>query len=189
VYQSGNEKLVELRSTPDTPIRYTTDGSNPNIGGAVYAGPFAVPNNAYIVLAGAETDGLVAEHRLDLDAEVSDAVKIDPERPATWKHHHQSETTQDTYTLLGQLKRFNVSILGSQVSIVAEPHWLEFTSGDQLALDAATLETTIESLRSVLPDGQVTVEVYALRFPTGQQLLAWVEDVRTELQPEEVEQP
>jgi hypothetical protein len=82
-----------------------------------------------------------------------------------------------------------VSILGSQVSIVAEPHWLEFTSGDQLALDAATLETTIESLRSVLPDGQVTVEVYALRFPTGQQLLAWVEDVRTELQPEEVEQP
>jgi hypothetical protein len=28
-----------------------------------------------------------------------------------------------------------------------------------------------------------------LRFPTGQQLLGWVEDARTELQPEEVEQP
>jgi hypothetical protein len=32
------------------------------------------------------------------------------------------------------------------------------------------------------------VEARALHFPTGQQLLDWVADVRTELQPEEVEQ-
>ncbi|HEY7710783.1 MAG TPA: DUF499 domain-containing protein, partial [Candidatus Entotheonella sp.] len=90
VYQSGNEKMVELRATPAAPLRYTTDGSNPNLGGTVYEGPFAVPKNAYIVLASAETAGLVAEHRLDLDAASSDAVKIDPERPAIWKHKHQS---------------------------------------------------------------------------------------------------
>jgi hypothetical protein len=187
-YQRGDEKMVELRATPDAPIRYSTDGSNPNLGGAVYAGPFAIPKNAYLVLAGAETAGLVAEHRLDLDVEHSDTVKVDPERPAIWKHKHQSETTQDTYTLLGQLKRFQASILGSQISVVAEPHWLEFQSDDQLALDVTTLETTVENLRSVLPDGQITVEAFALRFPTGQRLLAWVEDARTELQPEEVEQ-
>jgi len=34
----------------------------------------------------------------------------------------------------------------------------------------------------------VAVEARALRFPTGQQLLDWVADVRTELKPEEVEQ-
>jgi hypothetical protein len=116
-------------------------------------------------------------------------VKIDPERPAIWKHKHKSETTQDTYTLLGQLKRFQASILGSQVSMVAGLHWLEFTSDDQLALDTTTLETAIENLRKILPDGQISLEAFALRFPTGRQLLAWVEDARTELEPEEVAQP
>jgi len=189
-YQSGNDRMVELRATPAAPIRYTTDGSNPNLSGAVYEGPFVLPKHASIVLAGAETAGLVAEqHRLDVDAEGSDTVKIDPERPAIWKHKHKSETTQDTYTLLGQLKRFQASILGSQVSMVAGPHWLEFTSDDQLALDVTTLESTVENLREILPDGQIILEAFALRFPSGRQLLAWVEDARTELQPEEVEQP
>jgi hypothetical protein len=189
-YQSGNDRMVELRATPAAPIRYTTDGSNPNLSGAVYKGPFVLPKHASIVLAGAETAGLVADqHRLDVDAEGSDTVKIDPERPAIWKHKHRSETTQDTYTLLGQLKRFQASVLGVRVSIVAGAHWLEFNSDDQLALDVATLETTIENLRKLLPDGQITLEPYALRLPSGRQLLAWVEDARTELQPEEVEQP
>jgi hypothetical protein len=188
-YQSGNDRMVELRATPDAPIRYSTDGSNPTLSGAVYEGPFVLPKSAYVVLAGAETAGQMVEHRLDVDAEGSDTVAIDPERPATWKHKHKSETTQDTYTLLGQLKRFHASILGSQVSMVAGPHWLEFTSDDQLALDVATLETTVEGLRQILPDGQIALEAFALGFPTGRQLLAWVEDARTELQPEEVEQP
>jgi hypothetical protein len=189
-YQSGNERMVELRATPAAPIRYTTDGSNPNLSGAVYEGPFVLPKHASIVLAGAETAGLVAEqHRLDVDAEGADTVKIDPERPAIWKHKHKSETTQETYTLLGQLKRFHASILGSQVSMVAGLHWLEFISDDQLALDVTTLEFTVENLREILPDGQITLEAFALRFPSGRQLLAWVEDARTELQPEEVEQP
>ncbi|ETX04995.1 MAG: hypothetical protein ETSY2_25615, partial [Candidatus Entotheonella gemina] len=189
VFQSDGEKRVELQAIPEAPIRYTTDGSNPNVGGMTYEGPFAVPENAYIVLAGAETHGLVAEHRLDLDAADSAPVKIDPERPAVWKHKHKSETTQETYTLLGQLKRFQASILGSKVSIVSESHWLEFNSDDQLALDAAALESTIESLRSVLKDGQIALEAFALSFPAGQQLLDWVKDVRTDLHTEEVEQP
>jgi hypothetical protein len=155
----------------------------------VYEAPFSAPQNAYVILARAETDGLVAEHRIDLDAASSDVVKIDPERPAIWKHKHKSETTQETYALLEQLKRFHASVLGSQVSVVAEPHWLEFTSDDQLALDVSALEATIENLRQILPDGQITLEAFTLRFPTGQQLLAWVEDARTDLQPEEVEQP
>jgi hypothetical protein len=39
-----------------------------------------------------------------------------------------------------------------------------------------------------MSEGQVTIETPALEFSTAQHLLDWVEDVRTEIQPEEVKQ-
>ena len=189
-YQRGNDKMVELQAVPAAALRYTTDGSDPKIGGATYDGPFALPSHARVVLAVAEKQNIVAEHRLDVNWEHADTftITVDPERPAVWKREHKLETTQDTYAFLAQLKQHQASILGSNLSIVAEPHWLEFSWDDQLALDAPTLEQTLECLRRLLPAGQMTVEALALRFPSGQRLLDWVEDERTELQPEEVDQ-
>jgi len=90
--------------------------------------------------------------------------------------------------LLSRLQKYQVSVPGPRVEIAGQ-HWLELTCDDRLALSADQLEGVINHLRGLLCEGQVAVEARALCFPTGQHLLDWVAEVRTELQSEEVEQP
>jgi len=59
-FQSGHDKMVELRVAPAAPLRYTSDGSDPKIAGASYHDPFVVPQGTHVVLAVAEKNGLVS---------------------------------------------------------------------------------------------------------------------------------
>ena len=66
-YLDGEQRMVEIRAAPHAPIRYTTDGSDPQVAGGAYDGPFAVPEGTRLVLAYAEKDGVVSEtHRREL---------------------------------------------------------------------------------------------------------------------------
>jgi hypothetical protein len=187
-YQRGTDKMLELRTAPAAPLRYTTDGSDPKVCGATYDGTCVVPPGTRVVLAAAEKHGIIAEYRLDIDWSDVDKVHIVPDRPVTWKREHAPQTTQESYALLSRLQKYQVSVPGPRVEIAGQ-HWLELTCDDLLALSADQLEGVINHLRGLLCDGQVAVEARALHFPTGQHLLDWVAEVRTELQSEEVEQP
>ena len=100
---------------------------------------------------------------------------------------HTLSTTKEAYEFLARLRKYQASIPGPRVSIVGQ-HWLELTCDNGLMLNVDTLETVINHLRGLLSEGQVTIEAPTLAFPTGQDLLDWVEDVRTAVQPDEVSQ-
>src|SRR5205823_4086044 len=91
-YQSGTDKMVELRTAPAAPLRYTTDGSDPKICGATYDGPFVVPPGTLVVLAVAEKHGIVANHRLDIDWDRWGPTPIEADGPARWKREHPPNT-------------------------------------------------------------------------------------------------
>jgi len=50
------------------------------------------------------------------------------------------------------------------------------------------VEECLEALRKIQTEGQVKAQAKALYFKTGQDLLDWVEAVRTELHPGEIKQ-
>jgi len=50
------------------------------------------------------------------------------------------------------------------------------------------IKQCLESLRKVQTEGQVTLKTRMLYFETGQELLDWVEEVKTALQPGEIKQ-
>lgn len=188
MYQDGEHKMVELRAAPEAPMRFTTSGSDPKISGVPYNEPFVVPPGTLVALAIAEKDGVVSElHRLEIDWQNQGSFKVDPERPVTWKREHMPQTTKESYEFLGPLKKYEASVPGPRVSIVGQ-HWLELAFDDRLVLDAEKLETAIEHLRSLLREGQVAIDALALKVPTGQRLLDWVREVKTEIKPQEVEQ-
>lgn len=87
VYQSGDEKMVELRAAPLAAIRYTTDGSDPKLSGGRYDEPFAVPEGTRLVLAYAEHNGIVSEaHKREITWRTGEGEKpVDPAKPATWR--------------------------------------------------------------------------------------------------------
>ena len=66
--------------------------------------------------------------------------------------------------------------------------WIELTMFEDKHVDPELAEECLEALRKIQSEGQVKMEAKALYFVTGQDLLDWVEDVKTALQPNEVKQ-
>lgn len=188
VYQQGSDKMVELKAAPPAPIRYTTDGSNPRVAGGVYEGPFAVPRGTRMVLAVAEKNAIASdEHRRDIDWENTGKGPINVKRPATWKRQQRAATTKEAYEFLSRLKRHEARAFGARATVTAG-HWLELSFDEGLPVAGETLEAMLEHLRGLITDGEVSIEALALDFPTGQHLLDWVAEVRTELEAGEVQQ-
>ena len=83
VYDNGGDKMVELRTAPPAPIRYSTDGSDPKVAGGAYDDPFVVPQGTRFVLAVAEDKGITSE---------THQVPINWDRSSRRQAHRQDET-------------------------------------------------------------------------------------------------
>ena len=57
-----------------------------------------------------------------------------------------------------------------------------------MEVDGETLEEAAEYVRGLIEEGEVTLNVEALQFDSGQQLRDWAEDAKTDLNPDEEEQ-
>jgi hypothetical protein len=190
IFDSGSDKLAELRAAPHAPIRYTTDGSDPKTAGGSYDDPFVIPPGARFLLAVGEERG-VASEVLQIPVNWDQPVverPIDKEKPATWKPSggFTFSTTRTAYGFLERLRKRDGKAAATRIAIL-DTQWVELSLADNLFLDADRVLATIESLRSLLAEGEVNVEAAALRFPTGQQLLDYVRDIAAELPRDEVE--
>ncbi|MEW6540808.1 MAG: DUF499 domain-containing protein [Bacillota bacterium] len=186
-FQNGPDKMVELKSAPPAPVRYTTDGSDPRSAGGVYDGPFVVPKGTIVVLAVAEKDSVVSDvHRLNIEWK-NTGTMLDPTLPATWKREHLLMTTKEAYEFLARLKKHKGVVPGPRI-LVSGQSWVELTFDHKLELTGDKVEAAVEHLRGLLDEGQVNIEAMFIRFPTGQNLLDWVAEVKTEIQAGEVEQ-
>jgi hypothetical protein len=188
IFQSSDGKMVELQATPAVPIRYTTDGSDPKIHGGAYHDPLVVPPGAQIVLAVAEKDGIISDiHRLSIDWAKTESFKVDLEHPVTWRRFHSLQTTQESYAFLDKLKKYRIILPGPRVTVVGH-RWVELSVDKEIDLTPEKVEEALTCLRGLLSEGQVSIEVEALKFLTGQSLLDWVKEMKTQINPREVEQ-
>lgn len=193
---ASGERMIELKAVPNkygkTKIRYTIDGSDPKLSGSTYDSPVPIPRETQIVLAYAECLSVPSELlRAQIPAGTGPVEEkpIDPNKPAIWKRPHAYYFTNESYEFIDRLKRHDVKISGAKISITGD-RWLELTFHDLIELDAANLSATIETLRAlpVTGNGQVEVSATALYFPSGQQLLDWLNEVKTDLKSSEVKQ-
>lgn len=192
IYQSGEDKQMELRAAPTADIHYTSDGSDPKVAGASYEGPFTIPKGAPLVLAYAERDGIEsAVERIPIDWETDEEVKVDPALPIVWKRKQQTESTKDSYEFLERLKNCQARAIGLTITIGGEGgvrEWIELTTYEDKQVAPELIEECLDSLRKIQTEGQVKMDAKALYFENGQDLLDWVEEVRTELKPGEIKQ-
>lgn len=192
----GNpEKKCALQAVPPATIRYTTDGSDPKVAGATYEGDFPIPRGATLILAYAERDGVqsvVEQIRVTWDEKRE--VTIDPQRPAIWKRSQPFAvaTTRESYEFLERLRKFQAQISGAQITITGDGkharEWVDLRTSADNKYGADLLERVLAVLREMQSEGQVQIEAEELLFSTGQDLLGWVEEVKTTLQIGEVKQ-
>ena len=188
-WQNGNDLMVEIQAAPQASIRYTSDGSNPKVTGATYAGAFIVPRGTVCVLAIAEKNGIESDPlRVDIDSEKANEVTVDQTKPVTWKREHYPKVTKDSYEFLGRVKKFKATANVERVTLAFNQRFVEVSFDAQFKFDGAGTEKLLEDLRRLLPEGQVSIESPALHFERGQDLLDWVNEVQATLQVGEVQQ-
>ena len=190
-YMEGDERMMEIRAAPAVPIRYSTDGTDPKVAGGAYDGPFAVPPGARLILAVAEKDGIVSEiHRREI-AEKPAAKPIDKTNPAAWSPDPRIEfsTTRTAYGFVTRLKKHAGRASGLRLSVQSDGsgHWSELSLSSDIALDGETIERTVEHLRELVADGEVSIEAKRIHFDTGQRFLDYVAEIKVDFRREDVE--
>ena len=189
-YPEGNERMIEIVTAPPAPIRYTTDGSDPALSGGAYEGPFALPEGTRLVLAIAQKNDISSEqHKREIAAKAQ-PKPIDPSAEAVWRPSSPGftfETTQNAYGFITRLKSHNGAAGGLTVAVQADGTWSELSLSDDLEMDGARLEAAIETLRELVPNGQVEIKARHLRFKTGQDFCDHVTAMKAEYNRDDVE--
>jgi hypothetical protein len=189
-FQSGTDRRLELKAVPSGAIRYTTDGSTPREGGATYDEPLLVPEGTQVVLAYGECEGVESDVER-IVVEWGKKVEVDPNRPGVWARRHTFSTTRETYEFLAQLKGHGARISGVTLTISEEKagaEWIELNAYERKEFEPSMIEEALEILRRLQGNGQVQLTAERIHFASGTDLLAWLDEVRTEMRPDEVSQ-
>lgn len=192
-FQSGMDRMLELRAAPHAAIHYTTDGSDPKLAGAAYDGAFRVPEGALLVLAYAERDGVASDIlRVPVPRNGGGGpAPIDPRRPAIWQRPFELQSTKDSYEAIERASKRRAVFAGIKITIMGESgdkEWIELQTFQEKLVSPGLVEECLGALRKLQTSGQVQLGWEALHFELGQDLLDWVEEVKTALLPGEVRQ-
>jgi hypothetical protein len=164
------------------------------VAGAVYEAPFIIPRSSQLVLAYAERDNIGSQvERIPISWDRDETVKVERGRPATWKpaQRFRNSNTRDSYGFIEKLKKYQGAPSGVSVIISGESgdrDWIELQMNPEKRVEPAIIEACLAALRKLQTTGQVMLEAESIHFEMGQDLLDWVEDDRTTLQPGEVQQ-
>ena len=144
------------------------------------------------MLAYAERSEIESEvEHIPISWEEDEEIKVDPKLPALLLRKQQTNSTKTSYEFLERLKMHRANVVGLTITIGGEGsvrEWIELTTFEDKQVAPEQIEECLEALRKMQAEGQVKIETKALTFETGQELLDWVEEVRTELQPGEIKQ-
>jgi hypothetical protein len=90
---------------------------------------------------------------------------------------------------MDRLKRYDAKASGVRISVTGD-RWAELNLHELVELDAAQLGEAVEAIRKlpVTGNGQVEVSAGTIHFPTGQRLLDWLNETKTDVKPGEVKQ-
>lgn len=181
VYDSGNDKMIEFKVAPHAQIKYTTDGSNPQSNGVSYEGPFPIPEKTLCIQAIAERDGITSDvHRKDIKWDQKEEFQLDPVKPVTWLKKQKFTNTKDTYEFLDRLNKFEAKAFVYQI-VIEKDNWMDLTTNEKISLESSQINTIIEQLRGIIPDGEITLEVKKVTFSSGQKLLDWIAETKMQL--------
>ncbi|MEA3348481.1 MAG: FN3 associated domain-containing protein, partial [Pseudomonadota bacterium] len=191
VFQQGEDWMVELQAYPKGEIRYTTDGSDPKNFGAVYSGPFPVSPESPFVLAIARQDGVSSsQETINVKQYITKTVTIEAENPVAWKRRHTNLTTRNAHAFMERLEKFQGTAYGVTIDVQSndETQEISYSGAETFGLKGDDFGKLVKCLQDAMHGGQFFLSIERLNFARGQELLDWVADAKTQLQPGETSQ-
>jgi hypothetical protein len=192
VFQNSSGKwMIEFQAFPRGKISYTTDGSAPNTLGAAYVEPFAIPENCRFILAYATQDGIESpQEKIDIKQYIDEEVVVDPDKKAIWNREHKNLTYRIAFDFMENLKQFQGKAFGVSIEIKAKDGKQDifYSAAQGFEFSGEEFEKITTHLQSTITGSQIILSVEKIVFEKGQQLLDWINKIKSQLKPGEVSQ-
>lgn len=191
-YQQGDAWMLELRAIPTGKLRYTTDGSDPRSRGVAYDAPFPIPEKSRFVLAYAEHDGVRSnDEKIDAEEIRTKSVRVDPQKAAVWTRPVKNRLNDDAWKVIERCERFGAKARGLVLRLQSKDREIMYSVAENVEVGGEEIRSAVERLEQTMVfeiGDKLIVSLSALSFARGQDLLDWVAEERTSLQPGEVRQ-
>lgn len=173
-YGQGSDLFFQATSIPNVPMRYTSDGSDPETSGSPYAGDFAVPSGASVIQVYAEKDGVHAAEQFSVRWGES---AIDAQRPLSWRcrKRFQNLMPSEGFQVLERARDYGARLGDLTINVIAPDteETIYYTLPPGRYRSATEIVGLAETLTQLVPDGQLTITVGSMQFDSGQSLLDW----------------
>jgi Protein of unknown function (DUF499)/Fn3 associated len=189
LFSDNGKRKVELLVAPTGAIRYTLDGSEPRDGHA-YTEPVAIGDEAVLLRAFAEADGLEAKADFRFPAKGEKGPRIEPAKPARLspKAPLKFDSRAQTFAGLSAAKDAQVTFENVTVTAGQGEQMIALQVG-KVEVDAPFIEQVLSKLLDrFAPDTAVVMSFRQASFRTGHDLVAFAGQFDFELRPGEVEQ-
>jgi Protein of unknown function (DUF499)/Chitobiase/beta-hexosaminidase C-terminal domain len=186
-----------------TSIRYTADATSPRAAGKEYGGPFTIPADQDVLIRVLAIDGEIeAEEQKNFDKELRSSSPsgrggtspidrvptireyVDERRPASLVSSALAWTaTKDTYDALDALQAASASAVGKRMTIGEGDRAITIAMGSGNAVSGEHLKGLLSAARAALEldEASATMSLSSIRFPTGADLLAFLETTRIDI--------
>lgn len=193
--EPGNQVLV-LKTIPDCPVKFTTDGGDPANTGSLYAAPGITAPEGAVIRLFAEKASVNREEQITVPTPASPddpatAPALDPAKPAYVSTKHLKHSTRaETYAFLQSLPDTAVlKQVSAKVAVAATNSTVSVNWDSSIAVSAASVLNAYGFLDGELAGGEWALRFAELHFATGQNLQQWQVDSGTKLDPKLITQP
>lgn len=193
VKEGAESRTVTLAAVPGGAVRYTTDHSDPVSNGQPYTSRFEVGDEATLVQAVAELDGVRSAKPLShrIPPRGAKAPPVDPNQPARWRKALKRDGTEAVYVLVKAAKESRAVIHGVTATTTDSADaaaFMRIQYGDKFGLPADKLEENLAQLREICPTGELQLNSKSMAFETGTDLTRFANELGMTPAPEEVSQ-
>lgn len=199
-YESGNNKMIQLKASNNAKILYTTNGSDPQEYGAIYDSDIVIPKNTKFILVYAEKAGVWSE-RLEIPINwTDDGVKLTKGKPINYSKTGRFKTSDsnNTFKELNLLKKHKSQLNGVSLHLEGifngNNTWISMSIDEKMNISPETLEKQIMSTKEIIFSDEemiVGMVVDTIYFETGQNFEDWLSERKValkDIKPNEIRQ-
>lgn len=186
IHNRGSHREMELTAVPagtNLRIKFTTDGTSPSSTVARnYDGPFQIPADCRVIQAIAIADQYQLNSSplsIRVDKIVDDELK--PDDKGLWRKTIDCPTTTAVFAMLTKLEAYP-ELVPQTLSVLVESlgtgEDVDYSASVPAGIPVSSLDAKLRKFQEMFPNATVTMRITSLIFNRGDQLLAFLSDIK-----------
>lgn len=189
-FDKDGMKQIELKSSPNVVIKYTTDGSSPKESGGIYEGVFEIPRGTKFVQAVAVNEELGIYSDVIQIPIKEDKIEINKDKPLVLNSSISASNTSESYKMLEAINKHNATVSGVSLQVFEKAQgfnsgWADLSFDNVTIIQPNILLEQIDNLRTNFfkdKNVEVSITIQRIDFEKGSNFEDWVSENKYNLE-------